>query len=129
MTKNLIGLGMTWLLAACAMGQSRPSKLPDPKLFEGCKTLSKTEKPAYTSILVRRESDGAFFSFDYFVEASAKTAMDEFRHGPHDHTLADWVALLDFMEVQFNGKTTVPPLEANPFVDLPPAHHWTAPAR
>jgi hypothetical protein len=52
-----------------------------------------------------------------------------FRHGPHDHTLADWVALLDFMEVQFSGKTTVPPLEENPFVDLPPAHHWRASVR
>jgi dienelactone hydrolase len=52
----------------------------------------------------------------------------QFRHGPHDHALADWVALLDFMEVHFRGKAPVPPAEANPFLDLPPAQHWQAPA-
>jgi hypothetical protein len=51
----------------------------------------------------------------------------QFRHGPHDHALVDWVALLDFMDVHFRGKTPVPVAEGNPFVDLPPAHLWHSP--
>jgi dienelactone hydrolase len=49
-----------------------------------------------------------------------------FRAGPHDQTLLDWQALLDFMEVQFQGKASREPFDQGPF-DLPPAHAWCAP--
>jgi len=61
-----------------------------------------------------------------FLGEEEKIAI-RFRHGPHDHALADWVALLDFMEVQFRGKAAGETDEENPFRDLPLAHQWSAP--
>jgi dienelactone hydrolase len=61
-----------------------------------------------------------------FLGAEEKIAI-RFRHGPHDHALVDWIALLDFMDEHFKGRKTVGSVDENPFRDLPPAHHWTAP--
>jgi hypothetical protein len=38
-----------------------------------------------------------------------------FRPGPHDHTLADWRALLDFMDMHFLGKAPAETFNAGPF--------------
>ena len=61
-----------------------------------------------------------------FLGVEEKIAI-RFRHGPHDHALADWMALLDFMDVHFNGKAPGNAAGENPFRGLPPAHRWTAP--
>jgi hypothetical protein len=61
-----------------------------------------------------------------FLGSEDKIAI-QFRHGPHDHALADWVALLDFMEVHFRRKAASDADGENPFRDLPLAHKWTAP--
>jgi hypothetical protein len=49
-----------------------------------------------------------------------------FREGPHAHRLDDWVALLDFADLQFFGQT---PFDRLPFPDAERGHGWRAPAR
>ena len=52
-----------------------------------------------------------------------------FREGGHNHGLADWKALLDFMAWQLDG---APPRECfapDPFPGTPAAFGWRAPGR
>ena len=51
-----------------------------------------------------------------------------FREGLHDHTLADWVAALDFMEAHFSGQPAAHSYDTSPFANLPRAFSWSAPA-
>lgn len=61
-----------------------------------------------------------------FLGAEEKLGI-RFRAGPHDQTLMDWQAALDFMQLVFAGKKPDASFTESPF-DLPPAHAWTAPS-
>lgn len=50
-----------------------------------------------------------------------------FREGGHDHSYADWEALLDFMDWQWYGKTPECRFDLNPFPDMVAAFTWSAP--
>ena len=87
MSKNLIGLAATWILAVSAMGQVTSPRLPDPKLFEvfkkeGFKIENTREKPNEGSISFRRLSDNARFRISYGVKVSAEEARDYLHRGP-----------------------------------------------
>jgi hypothetical protein len=51
----------------------------------------------------------------------------QFRPGGHEHSTADWAALLDFADEVFFHKTSGRDWNPNPFPDLQPAFSWTAP--
>ena len=58
---------------------------------------------------------------------SEKNLGIRYRPGNHDHTLADWLTLLDFMDFQFSGKPSPLPFDESPFSHLAPLHSWRAP--
>jgi hypothetical protein len=62
-----------------------------------------------------------------FLGAEKKLGI-RFRPGTHDHTLADWIAFLDFMAWHFEGKPPSLPFDESPFSHLQPLHSWRAPA-
>ena len=50
-----------------------------------------------------------------------------FRPGVHEHNTDDFTTLLDFADQVFFKKKAKRDWNANPFPDLPKAHHWSAP--
>jgi hypothetical protein len=52
-----------------------------------------------------------------------------YRQGDHEHTLDDWIALLDFADWQLRVRARRQDFAANPFADLPRAFLWQAPGR
>jgi hypothetical protein len=61
-----------------------------------------------------------------FLGAEEKIAI-WYRAGGHSHSQADWTALLDFIDWQWCGSAPAQRFNDDPFADLPPAFHWTAP--
>ncbi len=46
----------------------------------------------------------------------------------HDHNIDKWIALLDFADKVYYGKSTTYDYKSIPFTDLPKAYSWKAPA-
>jgi hypothetical protein len=61
-----------------------------------------------------------------FLNAEEQIGI-RYREGPHEHRLADWKALLEFADWQFDGKKPALSFDQNPFPDLPTAFSWSAP--
>ena len=61
-----------------------------------------------------------------FLGVADKTGL-HYRHGPHEHNLEDFTALLDFADATLLGKQTGKKFDELPFPNFPPAYKWTAP--
>lgn len=61
-----------------------------------------------------------------FLGAGGKTGL-HYRHGPHEHNLEDFTALLDFADAKLLGKNTSKTFDALPFPAYPSAYKWAAP--
>jgi len=61
-----------------------------------------------------------------FLGAAGKTGL-HYRHGPHEHNLEDFTALLDFADAKLLGKQTSKTFDTLPFPTYPSAYKWAAP--
>jgi hypothetical protein len=61
-----------------------------------------------------------------FLDAPERIGI-RYREGGHDHGLADWKTLIDFMDVQFGGQPVQACFSPDPFPGVPPAFRWRAP--
>lgn len=50
-----------------------------------------------------------------------------YREGGHKHSMADWIAFLDFMEFQFTGRKPNCSYRENPCPGLPKSFSWSSP--
>ena len=58
-------------------------------------------------------------------EANMQAGLKVYRAGGHDHSLADWVTLLDFCDTVFRGKARASVFDAIPYPDMAPAFDWS----
>jgi len=59
--------------------------------------------------------------------ASEKIGIYYVKSG-HDHNIDKWIALVDFADKVYYGKSAIYDYKSMPFNDLPKAYSWTAPA-
>jgi hypothetical protein len=61
-----------------------------------------------------------------FLGAGERTGI-HYRPGKHEHNETDWMALLDFADLQFFGKKVDTRFDRMPFPDAPAGFSWSAP--